>query len=186
MPKREDLFDGSEYDNPDLQLHRHVMFPAQAGDMIVVDARGDMSSGIFGEMMLTYLAGRGGAGVVIDGCIRDSGPARTLDLGIWVRGATPNYHAQTALIPFAVNVPVACGGVLVMPGDIVVADDDGAVVVPIALASEVIAAGSDHAEWEEFSRHRLSQGGDLRVYYPLTEEAQQEYLAWRSARAPTG
>ena len=137
-------------------------------------------------MMLTYLAGRGGAGVVIDGCIRDSGPARTLDLGIWVRGATPNYHAQTALIPFAVNVPIACGGVLVMPGDIVVADDDGAVVVPIALAPEVIAAGSDHAEWEEFSRHRLSQGGDLRVYYPLTEEAQQEYLAWRSARAPTG
>ena len=79
--------------------------------------------------------------MVIDGCIRDSGPARGLDLGIWVRGATPNYHAQTALIPFAVNVPIACGGVLVMPGDIVVADDDGAVVVPIALAGKVIAIG---------------------------------------------
>ena len=73
MPKREDLFGGAEYDNPDLQLHRHVMFPAQAGDMIVVDARGDMGSGIFGEMMLTFFAGRGGAGVVVDGCIRDSG-----------------------------------------------------------------------------------------------------------------
>ena len=73
-----------------------------------------------------------------------------------------------------------------MPGDIVVADDDGAVVVPIALAPAVFAAGSDHAEWEEFSRHRLSQGGDLRVYYPLIEEAQREYLAWRSARTPTG
>ena len=62
MPKREDLFAGAEYDNPELQLHRHVMFPARAGDMIVVDARGDMGSGIFGEMMLTYLKGRGGAG----------------------------------------------------------------------------------------------------------------------------
>ena len=50
MPKRADLFDGSEYDNPDLQLHRHVMFPAQAGDMIVVDARGDMGSGIFADL----------------------------------------------------------------------------------------------------------------------------------------
>jgi regulator of RNase E activity RraA len=185
MPKREDLFGGAEYDNPDLQLHRHVMFPAQAGDMIVVDARGDMGSGIFGEMMLTYFAGRGGQGVVIDGCIRDSGPARALDLGIWTRGATPNYHAQTALIPFAVNVPVACGGVLVMPGDIVVADDDGAVVVPIGLAGKLIETASEHAEWEEFSRIRLSQGGDLRVYYPLTDAAQPEYHAWQRARGET-
>ena len=182
MPKREDLFDGDEYDNPDLQLHRHVMFPAQAGDMVVVDARGDMASGIFGEMMLTYLAGRGGAGVVIDGCIRDSGPAKALDLGIWVRGATPNYHAQTGLVPFAVNVPIACGGVLVMPGDIVVADDDGAVVVPIALADQVAAIGNEHVEWEEFSRLRLSQGGDLRKYYPLADDARDEYDAWRLDR----
>jgi regulator of RNase E activity RraA len=183
MPKREDLFPGAEYDNPDLQLHRHVMFPAQAGDMIVVDARGDMGSGIFGEMMLTFLAGRGGQGVVIDGCIRDSGPARGLDLGIWVKGATPNYHAQTALIPFAVNVPIACGGVLVMPGDIVVADDDGAVVVPAALAAAVIEVASEHAEWEEFSRLRLSQGADLAKYYPLTDEVRDEYVAWREAQA---
>ncbi len=183
MPKREDLFDGEEYNNPDLQLHRHVMFPAQAGDMVVVDARGDMASGIFGEMMLTYLAGRGGAGVVIDGCIRDAGPARGLDLGIWVRGATPNYHAQTGIVPFAVNVPIACGGVLVIPGDIVVADDDGAVVVPIALADQVAAIGNEHVEWEEFSRFRLSQGGDLRKYYPLTEEVQDEYNAWRLDRS---
>jgi len=182
MPKREDLFGGNEYDNPELQLHRHVMFPAQAGDMIVVDARGDMASGIFGEMMLTFFAGRGGAGVVVDGCIRDSAEAKKLDLGVWVRGVTPNYHAQTAIIPFAVNVPVACGGALVMPGDIVVADDDGAVVVPAALAPQLVAAASEHAEWEEFSRLRLSQGGDLRKYYPLTEEVQDEYLAWRKAQ----
>lgn len=132
--------------------------------------------------MLTFLAGRGGAGVVVDGCIRDSGKARGLDLGVWVRGATPNYHAQTVLIPFAVNVPIACGGVLVMPGDIVVGDDDGAVVVPVALAEAVVKAGSEHAEWEEFSRHRLSQGGDLRKYYPLTDEVQAEYAAWREAQ----
>lgn len=181
MPKREDLYGSNEYENPELQLHRHVLYPAQAGDIVVVDARGDMASGIFGEMMLTFLAGRGGAGVVVDGCIRDSAKAKELDLGIWVRGVTPNYHAQTGLIPFAVNVPVACGGVLVMPGDIIVADDDGVIVVPVALASEVIARSSEHAEWEEFARFRLSQGGDLRKYYPLTEGVQEEYLDWRNA-----
>ena len=185
MPKREDLFEGGEYDNPDLQQHRHVMYPAQAGDMIVVDARGDMDSGIFGEMMLTFFAGRGGQGVVIDGCIRDSGPARQIDLGIWARGATPNYHAQTNIIPYAVNVPIACNNVMVMPGDIIVADDDGAVVVPVALAPKLVEAAGEHAEWEEFSRFRLSQGADLERYYPLTDEVQDEYLVWRDAQAKT-
>src|SRR5262249_8858901 len=179
MPKREDLYGAREYANPELQLHRHVLYPAQVGDMVVVDARGDMASGIFGEMMLTFFAGRRGAGVVVDGCIRDSGTARELDLGIWVKGVTPNYHAQTNIIPFAVNVPVACGAALVMPGDVIVADDDGVVVVPVALAPRLVEVASEHAEWEEFSRHRLSQGGDLRKYYPLTEEVQDEYRAWR-------
>jgi regulator of RNase E activity RraA len=182
MPKREDLFGGREYDNPDLQLHRHVLYPAQAGDMVVVDARGDMGSGVFGEMMLTFFAGRRGAGVVIDGCIRDSGTARELDVGIWVKGVTPNYHAQTNIVPFAVNVPVACCNTLVMPGDIIVADDDGVVVVPVALAPKLVEHASQHAEWEEFSRLRLSEGGDLRKYYPLSDEAMAEYVAWREAQ----
>jgi len=182
MPKREDIYGTKEYDDPELQLHRHVLYPAQAGDMVVVDARGDMGSGIFGEMMLTFLAGHGGAGIVVDGCIRDSGMAKQLDLGIWVKGVTPNYHAQTSIIPFAVNVPVACGNALVMPGDIIVADDDGAVVVPVAMAAQLVEVAGKHTEWEEFSRLRLSQGGDLRKYYPLAAEAEAEYQAWRQSK----
>ena len=120
--------------------------------MVVVDARGDMDSGIFGEMMLTYFAGLGGEGVVIDGCIRDSGQARNLGVGLWIRGTTPNFHAQTNIFPFAVNVPIACANTFVQPGDIIVADDDGAVVVPVAMAEQVIEIGGKHAEWEEFSR----------------------------------
>ena len=178
MPKREDLYGANEYDNPEMQLHRHVLYPAQAGDVVVVDARGDMASGIFGEMMLTFLAGRRGAGVVVDGCIRDSAKAQLLDLGIWVRGVTPNYHAQTNIMPFAVNVPIACANVLVMPGDIIVADDDGVVVVPIALAAQLVERAGQHLEWEEFARLRLSEGGDLRKYYPLTPAAEEEYRTW--------
>ena len=182
MPKREDIAGQGEYQSPERQLHRHVLYHTQPGDIVVVDARGDMSSGVFGEMMLTYFKGRGGIGVVIDGCIRDFPHAKELGLGLWLRGTTPNYHVQTNIFPHAVNVPIACGNVLVMPGDIIIADDDGAVVVPIKLAPELLKKATEHHEWEEFSRLRLSQGGDLRKYYPLTDEARAEYEEWRKTQ----
>jgi regulator of RNase E activity RraA len=182
MPKREDQYGEGEYVDPERQLHRHVLYHTQPGDIVVVDARGDMGSGVFGEMMLTYFYGRGGAGVIIDGCIRDYPKAKDLGLGLWLRGTTPNFHTQTNLFPFAVNVPIACSNCLVMPGDIIVADDDGVVVVPIKLAPELLKRASEHAEWEEFSRMRLAQGGDLRKYYPLSDEARGEYEAWRDAQ----
>lgn len=180
LPKREDLYPVDEYADPEKQLHRHVLYHAQPGDVVVVDARGDLTSGIFGEMMLTYFAGRGGVGVVVDGCIRDFGSASRLDLGLWVRGTTPNFHSQTNVVPHAVNVPIACGGTTVVPGDVIVADDDGAVVVPAALAEQVVATAGEHAEWEEFSRLQLAAGGDLRRYYPLSDAARPEYEAWRA------
>ncbi|SDS56310.1 ribonuclease activity regulator RraA [Microlunatus soli] len=179
MPKREDLYQVDEYADPERQLHRHVLYHTQPGDFVVVDARGSMTSGVFGEMMLTYFRGRGGVGVVIDGCIRDSGHAKELGLGLWLRGTTPNFHSQTDIFPTAVNVPVACGGTVVEPGDIIVADDDGAVVVPIKLAPKLLQTAGEHAEWEEFSRIRLAEGGDLRRYYPLSAEARPEYEEWR-------
>jgi regulator of RNase E activity RraA len=183
MPKREDLYPESEYVAPERQLHRHVLYHAQAGDIVVVDARGDLTSGIFGEMMMTYFRGRGGLGVVIDGCVRDSAEIKKLGLGLWLRGVTGNFHTQTNIFPFAVNVPIACGGVTVVPGDIIIADDDGAVVVPIALAPQLAAKASEHVEWEEFSRLKLSEGGDLRKYYPLNDEGRVEYEVWRNAQA---
>lgn len=182
MPKREDLYPDAEYVAPERQLHRHVLYHAQDGDIVVVDARGDMTSGIFGEMMMTYFRGRKGAGVVIDGCVRDSAEIKKLGLGLWLRGVTPNFHTQTNLMPFAVNVPIACGGVTVMPGDIIVADDDGVVVVPVQLASQLVKKASEHVEWEEFSRLKLSEGGDLRKYYPLSAEGRAEYEVWREAQ----
>jgi regulator of RNase E activity RraA len=182
MPKREDLYPESEYVEPERQLHRHVLYHTQPGDIVVVDARGDMSSGVFGEMMMTYFRGRGGLGVVIDGCIRDSAEIKRLGLGLWLRGVTPNFHTQTNIYPSAVNVPIACGGVTVLPGDLIIADDDGAVVVPVQLAAELAEHASEHVEWEEFSRERLAAGGDLRKYYPLTAAARPEYEDWRRSQ----
>jgi regulator of RNase E activity RraA len=183
MPKREDQINMDEYGSVETQLHRHVLYHTQPGDVVVVDARGDLGSGVFGEMMLTYFSGRGGIGVVIDGCIRDYPHAQQLDLGFWLRGVTPNFHTQTNIMPFGVNVPVAVGDTLVMPGDIIIADDDGAVVVPIRLAPELLAKASEHHEWEEFSKMKLAEGGDLRKYYPLREDARTEYEEWRKSRS---
>ena len=185
MPKREDLFDEGEYADVETQLHRHVLYQVEAGDMVVVDARGDMTSGIFGDMMSTYFKGKRGAGMVIDGCVRDWTKIQGLDIPMWIRGVTPNYHAQTNLMPMAVNVPVACGGVTVIPGDIIVADDDGAVCVPVALAEEMVQkAHRDHG-WEEFSREKLLAGESLKRYYPLHKDAWPEYEAWLAARGET-
>ena len=183
MPKREDQYAEGEYDDPETQLHRHCLYHTQPGDVVVVDARGSLSSGVFGEMMLTYFMGRGGAGVIIDGCIRDFPAASRLGVGLWLRGTTPNFHTQTSIFPFAVNVPIACGDTLVMPGDIIVADDDGAVVVPQQLAGQVADGAGEHDQWEEFARERLREGGDLRRYYPLTDAALPEYEEWKRGRA---
>lgn len=179
MPKREDRYGEDEYASPERQLHRHVLYHTQPGDVVVVDARGDLGSGVFGEMMLTYFMGRGGAGVVIDGCIRDYPHAKELGIGLWLKGVTPNFHTQTNIFPHAVNVPIACSNTLVIPGDVIVADDDGVVVVPAQLAPELVKKAGEHHEWEEFSRLRLSEGGDLRKYYPLREDARAEYEEWK-------
>lgn len=71
--------------------------------MIVVDGRGEISSGVFGEMMLTYLKGKGGLGIVIDGAIRDFGDAKDLGLGMRLKGVTPYSHTQTVQFPYAIT-----------------------------------------------------------------------------------
>lgn len=181
LPKREDQYSEGEYKHPEMQVHRHAMYHAQAGDIIVVDGRGELTSGVFGGMMLTYFKGRGGLGVVVDGAIRDFEEAKKLDLGLWLKGVTPYGHTQTTQFPFAYNVPIDCAGTLVLPGDIIIADDDGAVVVPIQLAEQLAEKGGAHAQWEVFTKIKLSEGGDLRKYYPLNGEGRKEYEEWKKA-----
>lgn len=179
LPQRPDLFSEGEYSDPETQLHRHVLYQVEAGDVVVVDARGDMSSGVFGDMMSTYFRGRGGAGIVIDGVMRDRPNVEKLDLALWLRGWTPNYHVQVSIYPSAVNVPISCGGVTVIPGDIIMADDDGVVVLPQVMAEKVIEDSKKHAEWEVFSREKLMAGESLQRYYPLHPDAEGEYQEWR-------
>ncbi|MGH2560002.1 MAG: ribonuclease activity regulator RraA [Thermomicrobiales bacterium] len=182
MPQREDVASGVAQENVEKRTALWSVFDTvQPGDILVVQAFGDLHTGCMGEMLLTYLKGRGGLGAVVDGCIRDFPKVREMAIPVWTVGVTPNYASQATLFPWAYNVPIACSRVLVLPGDIVIADDDGATLIPANLASIVLERTLEHEEWEVFSRLKLAEGGSLKKYYPLNEDGQREYEEWRAA-----
>ena len=180
MPQREDVASGDsqEYAERTSALWA-VLEAAESGDMLVIQANGDKITGCVGEMLASNLAGKGGAGAVVDGCVRDLPKLLAMDLPIWAVGATPNYASQSGQFPWAYDVPISCGSTLVLPGDVIIADDDGAVVVPQSLAPEVLRRSQQVNEWESFARMRIDGGGALSKYYPLDDAATVEYETWR-------
>lgn len=185
MPQREDIASGiaQEYVERSSALW-HVLDTVQPGDVLAVQANGDPYTGCLGEMLITYFKGRGGTGIVIDGFLRDWPKVAPIGTPIWAQGVTPNYASQAGQFPWAYNVPVACGGVLVLPGDIIIADDDGAVLVPVRMAELVLEQTLAHEDWETFSRQRLAEGGSIWTYYPLSDEGRAEYDQWRTQQEP--
>jgi regulator of RNase E activity RraA len=180
MPQREDVGSGAAQENAEkFGALWHVFTTVQPGDVLMVQAWGHMHTGVVGEMLTTYFKGRGGIGMVIDGCFRDWPNIKPIGTPMWARASTPNYASQDKLFPWAYNVPVALSNVLVLPGDIVIADDDGIVVVPQQMADQVAEITLAHEDWENFSRMKLAEGGELFKYYPLNEEGQKEYAAWK-------
>jgi len=183
MPKREDVMAGIALNVPEEQLEKAtalwaVFETVAPGDVLAVQAYGDMNTGCMGEMLITYFKGRGGAGIVVDGCIRDWPRVQEIGTPLWTAGFTPNYASQGPYLPWAYNVPVALNRVLAIPGDIMIADDDGAVVVPAAMADMVAEHTIRHEDWEEFSRMKLAEGGSLKRYYPLDDTGQAKYETW--------
>jgi RraA family protein len=109
-----------------LMLHRALDL-AQPGDVVVVDVQGELTNSIMGELMALWAKKRGIGGIIIDGAIRDIGALKKMDLPIYAAGVTPAGPYKDG--PGEINVPVACGGVVVHPGDILVGDEDGIVVI---------------------------------------------------------
>lgn len=184
MPHREDIVVSAaveEYVERHTALWR-VFDDVRPGEVLVVQAFGSTRAGCLGEMLIRTFRGQGGVGVVVDGRIRDSGRIAELDVPVWSTGSTPLYATQDALFPWAYHVPIACGGVLVLPGDIIIADEDGAVVVPAHLAPALADQATAHEDSEEFSRASLDAGGPLSRYYPLDEAALKEYNAWQAGQ----
>jgi RraA family protein len=109
-----------------LMLHKALDL-AQPGDVIVVDVQGDITNSVTGEIMMRQAKKKGFAGVVIDGAIRDVEALQEMDMAIYAAGVTPKGPYKDG--PGEINVPVSCGGVVVNPGDILVGDADGIVVI---------------------------------------------------------
>ena len=120
-----------------LMLHRAVDL-AEPGDVIVCDGNGDLSVALMGDLMLAHAMRRGIAAAVIDGAVRDIESLARMELGVWARGYTPAGPWKDG--PGEIGTPIACGGQVVFPGDLICCDEDGVVVVPREEAEAVIAA----------------------------------------------
>lgn len=134
----------------------HALALAKPGDVLVIAARGGMNNAVWGHVMTAAAKVRGLAGVVIDGCIRDTAENRADTLPIYCRGsAAGGPHKGWR---GNINVPVACAGVVVNPGDLIVGDDDGVVVIPQAKAHDVLAEAKTRIAGEEEWYRRIATG----------------------------
>jgi len=136
-------------------IHRAVD-DARPGDMLVVDGAQSDRFGPFGDLLADCCKARGMAGAVLDCTIRDSADIAKLGFQVFARGYNPSATAKTD--PGETNIPVTCGGILVHPGDIVVGDDDGVVVVPQDIAENVMQAVAAVAKKEIEIRSRIMAG----------------------------
>jgi regulator of RNase E activity RraA len=137
---------------------------AQAGDVIVVDAAAETETSIWGGLMAGLCLQQGVAGAVVDGAVRDVDEVRDLGFPLVARAIVPrSTHSPYSkrLEPIEINVPIVCGGALVNPGDIVLADEIGVVAVPQEEAAGVLERALTQAETEEATRQRISAGKNV-------------------------
>jgi 4-hydroxy-4-methyl-2-oxoglutarate aldolase len=148
----------------------------EPGDILVVSTTSPSTNGMFGELLATSVIARGCAGVIVDAGVRDISDLRRLGLPVWSRAV----HASGTVkaTPGSVNVPIVCGGATVSPGDVVVADDDGVVVVERELAAQVLEAARERLKRETEVRARLADG-ELGVdFYGFRERLEAMGVRW--------
>jgi regulator of RNase E activity RraA len=181
IPAREDL-------NPITVFHdrghpqRKAIEECPPGAVFVIDSRSDARAASAGSILVTRLEMRGVAGIVTDGGFRDSAEIARL--------AIPSFHhrpsAPTNLTlhqAIDVNVPIGCGDAPVFPGDVVVGDADGVVVIPAHRADEIADEAVEMTAFEDFVTEKVREGRSIRGLYPATEEATRiEFAAWRKER----
>jgi regulator of RNase E activity RraA len=163
VPAREDLATPASWASP--ISTRSAIEAMPAGCVAVVDAMGVTDAGIFGDILCARMAKRGVAALVTDGVVRDVAGVRGTGLPVFCRGAAapPSVAGLTFV---AWQQPIGCGGVAVFPDDVVVVDDDGAVLVPAALLDQVVADAVEQERLEEWIMGEVTQGAALPGLYP--------------------
>jgi regulator of RNase E activity RraA len=177
IPIREDLEPPGETDNR-TSKQRLAVEGVGPGDVLVIDARGDVRAATLGDILATRIKQRGAAGIVTDGAFRDTPSIRALDLATYARGQSP-YASTRIHHPQDMNVPIGCGGVAVLPGDLIVGDGEGVVVIPRVIAEEVVQAAFEQDEREKFIMAKILQGSSILGVYPPDEHTLREYEDWK-------
>jgi len=180
IPSREDVdqlggFEGRGHPQ------REAIEACPAGHVLVMDARRDASAATAGDILVTRLLVRGVAGLVTDGGLRDSPTIERLDFPAYcaARSAPLNlvrHHAVDS------QVPIGCGGVPVYPGDVVVGDAEGVVIIPAAIANEVADEGARQTEFEDWVEARVKEGRSIFGLYPPNAETKAEFEASKKRR----
>ncbi len=184
LPRREDLDERFSPFNP-ASPFAPAFEQVAPGAVLVIDAAGDDRAGILGEMLATRLRARGCAGVVCDGGMRDVVDLAAVGLPVMHRGPAPASSTATLmLVDF--GLPVSCAGVTVMPGDWIVADEDGVIVCPARHWDEASTEVRQREALERWVRLRLAAGEAMEGLYPPTPAVKAQYAAWVAAGSPPG
>lgn len=179
MPAREDRNQLIEFRNPK-HPQRHAIETCPEGFVLVMDSRKNATAASAGDILITRLMMRGGAGVVTDGGFRDAMRIGELDI--------PAYHSRpssptnlTINEAIDINVPIGCGDAPVFPGDIVVGDDDSVIIIPAEMADDVAAEAYEMTAFEDFVVEQVRAGKTIIGLYPATQEENLTLFAeWRA------
>jgi regulator of RNase E activity RraA len=180
IPAREDLNPITVFANRE-HPQRKAIEHCPPGAVLVIDSRKDARAASAGAILVTRLMKRGAAGVVTDGGLRDSPEIAKLPFPAYHHrpSAPTNITLHQAL---DINVPIGCGDVPVWPGDVVVGDAEGVVIVPAHLADEVAAEAVEMTAFEDFVAEKVKEGRSILGLYPPTDErTREEFAAWRAA-----
>jgi regulator of RNase E activity RraA len=174
IPAREDLATPDSWSSP--RSTRGAIEAMPPGSLVVAGAMGVTDAGIFGDILCARMVRRGVAGLITDGVVRDLAGARATGLPLWSQG-TSAPPSVAGLIFTGWQEPIGCGGVAVYPDDFIVADGDGAVVVPAALGEFVATAGPEQERLEAWIMAEVAKGVSLPGLYPPDAETRARYEA---------
>jgi regulator of RNase E activity RraA len=174
VPAREDLATPESWASP--RSTRGAIEDMPAGVIAVADAMGVTAAGIFGDILVARMKKRGVAGLITDGAVRDLAGVKAVGLPVWCAGAAA--PASVAALTFVGwQEPIGCGGVAVFPNDVIVADGDGAVLIPQALVEEVARTAAEQERFENWAVAQVEKGVPLPGLYPPDAATKARYEA---------
>ena len=178
LPMREDLIPTFATRT---NAQREAVESLRAGEVLVISARDVPDAGTIGDIYAMRATVLGAAGIVTDGATRDTSALAAMDIPVYHRGPHGSTYRRHHM-PVDTQLPIACAGVTVLPGDVVVGDDDGVVIVPLALAAEVAEEASEQELAEEWGLERVAAGDSTDGTFPITPQRRPEFEAWLAAR----